>query len=296
MTGFQCTCRIRQPLFHTCARISDVSSDYSARAHYDRVTEAWGLLLGDELHWGYFASPDQSLSSATLALTDLMIEHADLEEGLAVLDVGCGTGTPALRLASEFGVRVLGITTSEVGVAAATQRAAGSDLVSFEVRDGMANALPEASFDRVWVMESSHLMADRQALISECARVLRPGGRMVLCDLIKRRDISFAEVRTRREDFAVLRAAFGAARMDSLEQYADYATQAGLTPHTSLDITDETLPTLDRWQENLDMHRTEVIRLIGEDGAADFGRSIEVLREFWTDQTLGYGLFSATRD
>ena len=128
-----------------------MSEDYEPAAHYDRVTAAWGMLLGHELHYGYFASGDEDLPTATAALTSRMIDNARFEAGQRVLDVGCGTGAPACRLAADFGVEVLGVTTSEVGVAAATDRArlAGLPGVSFEVRDGTDNQLPDAGFDRV---------------------------------------------------------------------------------------------------------------------------------------------------
>lgn len=270
---------------------------YDPASHYNRVTEAWGILLGDELHYGYFVTGSEDLPTATGQLTQQMIDAARFQARQEVLDVGCGTGGPACRLGREFGVDVLGITTSEVGVAAATARAAAAGLtgVRFEVRDGTDNALPDASFDRVWVMESSHLMPDRQRLLSESARVLRPGGRLVLCDVIRRREIPFAELRRRRHDFAVLRAAHGAARMDPLPAYASYATKAGLVDVHATDITSETLLTFDRWQERLDLHREAVTSLLGERGAAEFQRSLVILRDFWQDGTLGYGLMSAAK-
>ncbi len=137
--------------------------NYDPAAHYDRVTEAWGLLLGEELHWGVFSSPDEPLAQATNELTTRMITASQLSPGLRVLDVGCGSGTPARRIATEHGVEVLGITTSQVGIDAATAKtaAAGISGVTFEQRDGTDNQLPDESFDRAWVLESSHLMPDR---------------------------------------------------------------------------------------------------------------------------------------
>lgn len=270
---------------------------YDPAAHYDRITQAWGLLLGDELHYGVFDEGVEPLEVATGALTGRMLDAARLEPGQRVLDVGCGTGTPACRLVADHGVTVLGITTSEVGVAAATARAeaAGLSGASFEQRDGTDNGLPDASFDRVWVLESSHLMPDRKALVEECARVLRPGGRMVLCDIIRRREIPFLELRDRREEFAVLRSAYGAARMDPLDTYVGLAESAGLVVDQADDLTVATLPTFARWQANLDEHRDEVTGLIGEADVATFERSLGILDAFWRDGTLGYGLLAARR-
>ncbi|MDT4914271.1 MAG: hypothetical protein QOC66_3399 [Pseudonocardiales bacterium] len=274
-----------------------MSEDYYApAAHYDRVTAAWELVLGAELHYGVFVSGDEDLPTATRELTTRMIEAARLQAGHRVLDVGCGTGAPARRLASECGVEVLGITTSPVGAALADQRAraAGLDTARFEIRDGTRNGLPADSFDRVWVMESSHLMPARQELFSECARVLRPGGRLVLCDIIRLRDIPFLEVRQRRHEFAVLRAAFGTARMDTLDDYRGYAEAAGLTDISCAPIPD-TLPTFDRWQSNLDSHHDEVTEILGAENTAQFEESLAILRRLWQDGTLGYGLVSASR-
>lgn len=271
--------------------------DYAPAAHYDRVTEGWGLLLGDELHYGVFERDDEPLAEATGRLTSLMIEGALFEPGQRVLDVGCGSGAPACRLAREQGVEVVGITTSEVGVATARARAreAGLDAVSFEQRDGTDNGFPDASFDRVWVLESSHLMPDRAALVRECARVLRPGGRMVLCDIIRRREIPFLELRERREEFAVLRAAHGAARMDPLEEYVGLAEAAGLVVDLARDLTRETLPTFAHWQHNVDAHRSRVNDLMGEQGVDDFEHSLRILDSLWRDGTLGYGILAAAK-
>lgn len=269
--------------------------DHDPAAHYDRVTEAWGLLLGDELHWGVFNSGNESLQEATGELTTRMIDAVHLSPGLRVLDVGCGSGTPARRLATQHGVEVLGITTSKIGVAAATQLSLGVSGVSFEQRDGTANGLPDASFDRVWVLESSHLMPDRPRLLSECARVLKGGGRVALCDLVRRREIPFHELRDRQDDFALLRAAFGSARMDTLDQYVGYAEMAGLLVDQAVDLTRETFPTLDRWRSTSATHRAAVTELIGGESFDTFVASLDILEDFWRDGTLGYGLVSATK-
>jgi len=271
--------------------------DYNPAEHYDRVTEAWRLLLGEELHYGVFERGDEPLPVATGNLTTRMIEAAEFRPGLDVLDVGCGSGAPACRLVADHAVNVTGITTSDVGVATARARAAalGFDGATFEQRDGTANGFPDASFDRVWALESSHLMRDREALIAECARVLRPGGRFVLCDITRRREIPFDEVRARRDDFVTLRAAFGDARMEPLDYYTRTAEAHGLVVDRADDLTDLTLPTFEHWRANARTHRDEVVAAIGADGLDDFVRGADILEEFWREGTLGYGLFAAAK-
>jgi 27-O-demethylrifamycin SV methyltransferase len=278
--------------------VTDDQAGFDPTEHYDRITDPWKLLLGEELHYGVFEQGDEDLPAATAALTARMVEGAQLQGGLRVLDVGCGTGAPACHLVQDHGVEVLGITPSGVGVARANERAAALGLAEaarFEARDGTDNGLPDESFDRVWVLESSHLMRERDRLISECARVLRPGGRVVLCDLIRHRQMSFREVRDRHEDLAVLRAAFGDAHLESLEYYRGAAEANGLVVDRCDDLTQLTLPTFDRWRSNAAVNRDEVLSLMSAEDLADFERSTDILEAFWRDGTFGYGLVAAAK-
>jgi cyclopropane fatty-acyl-phospholipid synthase-like methyltransferase len=271
---------------------------YSPGSHYDRVTAAWTLLLGEELHYGVFSTGDEDLPTATAELTRLMIEASRLDPGVEVLDVGCGTGAPACRLADEHGVRVTGITTSAVGVEAATARAAAAGLggrARFEERDGMDNGFPDESFDRVWALESSHLMRRRDRLVAECARVLRPGGRLALCDIVLRREMPFTEVRRLREPLALLREVFGDARMEPLETYAELAAANGLEVEERTDLTAATRRTFERWRQNAECHRDEVVAALGEEDWQRFVDSAGVLERFWDEGVLGYGLLAASK-
>ncbi|HEX3794010.1 MAG TPA: methyltransferase domain-containing protein [Acidimicrobiales bacterium] len=270
--------------------MSDIAVDPAS--HYDRVTLAWRWLLGEELHYGVFDTGDEDLPAATRRLTDLLLAAVCVEPGQSILDVGCGTGAPAVLLASH-GATVTGITTSATGMEAAVARAAAagvSDLVTFELRDGMDNGLPDQSFDRVWVLESSHLMPDRERLIAECARVLRPGGRMGLCDITRQRALPFAEVRRLRHSFGLLRDVFGEARMEPLDSYVQLFEQAGLIVDVKSDLTAATRPTFDRWRQNAQTHEREVIPLLGSEGLQEFVQASRILEGFWDDGTLGYGL------
>ena len=274
------------------------SLSYEPATHYDRVTAAWSLLLGEELHYGVFENDAQGLPEATQALTDAMVRGGQIEAGNEVLDVGCGTGAPACHLAGTIGARVTGITTSAAGIAAARARAAAAGLESlttFEQRDGMDNGFGGATFDRIWVLESSHLMRDRGALITECARVLRPGGRLVLCDIVLQRPMPFAEVRRLREPLALLRDVFGDARMEPISEYQRLATASGLVVDNVIDLTAPTRPTFARWRENAEANREQVVELLSEADWQRFVDSCAVLEGFWDDGTLGYALIGAQR-
>jgi cyclopropane fatty-acyl-phospholipid synthase-like methyltransferase len=87
--------------------------------HYDSVTDAWGLILGDSFHYGYFKSGDMDLKSATDCLIDLLAGMDTIDEKSKILDVGCGTGRPAFYLHEKYNCQITGISTSKKGVAVA---------------------------------------------------------------------------------------------------------------------------------------------------------------------------------
>lgn len=111
-----------------------------------------------------------------------------LEEGMHVLDAGCGIGGTARCLAVEHGCRVTGIdlTPEYVDVARMLTAQLGlSDACAFEV--GSANDLPytEASFDAAVSFHVAMNIEDRPGFYGELARVVRRGGPLCIFDAMK---------------------------------------------------------------------------------------------------------------
>ena len=277
--------------------MSSSSADAPA-AHYDNVSAAWRYLMGESFHYGYFESSDVGLDDATHALTDKMTATAGVRPEDRVLDIGCGIGAPARQLARATGCRILGISNSPVGVALAreeTKRAELENHASFEVRDAMDNGLPDASFDCAWALESSHLMPDKQAMLRDAVRVLKPQGRLVLCDIIVHRDLPLKEVVRQARAFDLLRRVFGRAKMETLATYQLWLEELGMEAIQTEDLSRQTEPTLSAWEANAELYRDETIGLLGETGWTEFRDSCEVLRTMWKDGTLGYGLIVAQK-
>lgn len=266
--------------------------------HYDSVVDAWGELLEEDLHYGYFHTGDESLVDATNELTNQMLGLARPGPDDEVLDIGCGTGKAACRIAGEFAARVTGVSPSRVCIerAAATAGDAGlADRTGFLIGDGTDLTFEDESFDLVWVMESSHLMQDKNALIAECARVLRPGGRVVLCDIILHRKLPLQEMLQHRDEFLLLRDVFGRAIMEPLDFYTGAMERCGLAISTARDISEPTYPTFDRWRNNALNNRDSVSARIGERPWQQFLLSCDVLETFWSNRILGYGILSALK-
>jgi 27-O-demethylrifamycin SV methyltransferase len=271
----------------------------SVQTHYDTVTDAWALILGDNLHYGYFARGGETLSEATEALIDAMAGLAPLGRETEVLDVGCGTGHPAFRLAERAGCRITGISISGRGIQIAeeaSRRKGLADRVAFHRRDALDNGFPDASFDVAWVMESSHLMPDKERLCAECHRVLRPGGTMVLCDQILKRPLSIAELyRLRRELIGVERA-FGPAKMETLDFYESTMRAHRFGRIERRDVSRETLPTLGKWRENLERNRAALTAQVGAEYVDNFARSCDVLAGLFASEMFGYGIVKGVKD
>jgi 27-O-demethylrifamycin SV methyltransferase len=270
----------------------------SIAQHYDAVTRAWSLVMGGDLHWGLFETGIEDLPTATTQLTDRMAELLRLGPEDVVVDVGCGTGGPALHIARTYGVGVLGITLSEVGASIASERARSAgleDRVRFSVADAQATHLKSETFTRAWVMESSHLMPDKEAMLGEAHRVLVPGGRLALCDLIAPRELTMQEVLTRSREYALLARVFGKAKMERLETYCALAEHVGFSTPTIVDVTHQARPTVAAWRRNLEGHVDTISELMGRTRHAEFLSACDVLEDHIDSGVLGYGMMVAQK-
>lgn len=121
------------------------------------------------------------------------IALAQMQPGEAVLDVGCGTGTLLLDIARQIGTtsRVAGVDPSQGQIARACAKATRSGLpIEFQIGVIEQLPFPEQTFDVVFsTLMMHHLPAPlkRQGLV-EIARVLKPGGRLVLADFTHKAD------------------------------------------------------------------------------------------------------------
>jgi len=127
------------------------------------------------------------------ALRRRSVELARLQPGEQALDVGCGTGTLALAVARHVGSsgRVVGIDPSAQQIARARAKAARVHApLDFQIAVIEQLPFPDQTFDVVFsTLMMHHLPAPlkRQGL-AEIARVLKPGGRLVIGDFVRKQD------------------------------------------------------------------------------------------------------------
>jgi SAM-dependent methyltransferase len=122
----------------------------------------------------------------TASEQDRFVKWLDLQAGKRLLDVACGAGGPALRIAATTGCSVAGVDVHEDAVTTATLLAAQRGLaarVEFLTADA-SQPFPfsDASFDAITCIDAINHFTDRAGILAEWARVLKPGGRLLFTD------------------------------------------------------------------------------------------------------------------
>ena len=120
---------------------------------------------------------------ATARVADLLAPAPDQ----TMLDAGSGLGGPARYLADRFGCRVIGVDLTPMFVEIGkllNQRTGFDDRVDLRVGDITNLDLPDGAVDHVWTQHVAMNIADRSGLYAEIRRVMRPGGRFALFDVI----------------------------------------------------------------------------------------------------------------
>jgi cyclopropane fatty-acyl-phospholipid synthase-like methyltransferase len=235
----------------------------SVGAYFDLITDDGRLFYGDSFHLGYFPQGEETLSEALDAHTDLVAGLARLADAESVLDVGCGLAAPALRIAARHACRITGVNISR------EQVRQGNKLITEQglsdrvvVRRGDARALdfPDDSFDAIVCLEAAGDIcvteADKNRLVGELFRMVRPGGHIGFSDLAMRNRVSSAEDHE-------LRAVLYHSAAELVTDWPAVFVRQGFRIREFRDIISDTLPTWDRVRAVYRLRDTEVVGRYG---------------------------------
>ena len=200
-----------------------------------------------------------------------------------VLDVGCGSGGPALFLAREAGCRVTGVDVSEEGIQAGltlAHRAGLDDRVHFRRAD-VREPLPfsDGAFGAVVCMDAMCHLPDRGRLLGEWHRVLRPGGRLLYTDpVVVTGPVSNEELATRSSTGYF---EFGPPGVN--ERLID---QAGFELVRAEEVTENEVEVSRRWHAARQQRAADLIRLENEETFAGLQRFLAVVHNLTFEHRL----------
>ena len=145
----------------------------------------WKLSEVLAIHSGLWYDDTKSFGEALNNVNIKMAEVSNIKGNYHVLDAGCGVGGAAFYLANNFGCKVTGITLSKNQLKIANdelQKSKLKDLVKFEIQDYTKTNFEDNSFDVIWACESVCHANPKIAFINEAIRILKPGGKLIICD------------------------------------------------------------------------------------------------------------------
>ena len=156
--------------------------------HYDANYGNFQTELYAEIRREAFGEDIGQSSWITADEQDRFLGLLELSPGKRLLDVACGSGGPALRIATNTGCSLIGIDMHEDAVSTASSLAA-QDGLSGRAEFRVANAaeplpFPDAFFDAITCIDAINHLPDRPRVLSDWARLLKPGGRLLFTDPI----------------------------------------------------------------------------------------------------------------
>ena len=220
---------------------------------------------------------------------DLFIPWLALHKHSRLLDVACGSGGPALRIAERSGCTVYGV---DVPIAAAQDQARKrgvTDRASFTVADA-SKALQYAagSFDAVVCIDAINHFPDRSAVLVEWSRLLRVGGSAVFTDpIVVTGPLSNREIAVRSSIGFFLFAPPG------IDERAIKA--AGLTLQHVEDRTENMANLAAQWLAAREARRVELVKIEGEESVDHQAEFLSVAAKLASERRLSRFLFHATK-
>jgi cyclopropane-fatty-acyl-phospholipid synthase len=242
--------------------------------HYEVPAAFFRLVLGPRLKYSSCLWPDgvETLAEAEEAMLALTCERAGVEDGMTLLDLGCGWGSLTGWLSERY-------PRSRI-VAVSNSRAQREHIESLRLRNvrvvtADANALElDVRFDRILSVEMLEHMRNYEALFARISSWLEPDGRF-FCHVFSHDHFTYPY-----DDGWIARRFFTGGTMPSDDLLPRFDDDLSLEAHWRVSGL-HYARTAEAWLERLDAHRAEVERVVGARRAANWRVFFLACAELW---------------
>jgi len=206
--------------------------------------------------WGGYVG---QLSWVTKGQLKQLAQKAALARDSITLDICCGTGGIARHLAQTTGCTMTGVDYSVTAIEIARSASSGhGEAVQFDMGDVRKLPYPDAHFDAAVSVDSLAIVPELPRVLAECARVLKPGGRIAFLDEI------LGGPPTRDLDILQAMGTYGRIYPQTESSYRRLLTHVGFVDIEISDSTDMFVAINHRWAESYRRYEPEVRKALGD--------------------------------
>ncbi|HEU4620716.1 MAG TPA: cyclopropane-fatty-acyl-phospholipid synthase family protein [Burkholderiaceae bacterium] len=265
-----------------------IETEAANEQHYEVPAEFFHRHLGPRLKYSCCLYPTgrETLAQAEEAMLSLYAERAGMQDGMRVLDLGCGWGSLSLWLAEHFpNAHIVGLSNSHSQREFILGQAAKRGLKNVAILTGNVAEFDfpthgtDAGFDRIFSIEMLEHMKNYDALFAKIARWLTPEGRF-FAHVFAHRELSY-HFEDRDETDWMTRYFFRGGTMPSRALLPAFQNDLTLVEDWWVDGT-HYARTAEHWLNGMDLHRADVREALARAyGPADAGIWFQRWRMFY---------------